>query len=416
MPKNKKKWIDNKNAETFRLVHRSQKDPLIADDTVGERVLQPIEKKNVEEHIKYGIYYDDDYNYLQHLRSVNEVSEFEAGERTIIRAPKGKANLPSTLFETGGVELNVGLLNQAASPGDMPELDEDIVAALEGDIEYTDELEDDFVLKANGGELPSSRPPEPVTVVSRSKPARDSESESYEGNSYFDSDTQEDSDEDKEMCGEMACNSAHSRIIDEQFERLCNDGELSEDEEEMAENLLEPDSHRMKELVDEYKRSTENPVLENDEIARRYAFASDSEGECESLDRISVECPTLKKAKWDCESVLSSYSNIYNRPTVIKEPTRRRLGNRNTGINAEQKQSVEAMDCESESAVNGIVGSTRRRREETADEKRERKKAVKEARAERRAEKKANKRAFAETRHKFVSQAADRSIRVVHIA
>jgi protein LTV1 len=38
----RRKFLDKKNAITFQLVHRSQHDPLIADDTVGERVLVPL--------------------------------------------------------------------------------------------------------------------------------------------------------------------------------------------------------------------------------------------------------------------------------------------------------------------------------------------------------------------------------------
>lgn len=43
MPKGKtKKFIDKKNSVTFHLVHRSQRDPLIADETAPQRVLVPI--------------------------------------------------------------------------------------------------------------------------------------------------------------------------------------------------------------------------------------------------------------------------------------------------------------------------------------------------------------------------------------
>uniref|UniRef100_A0A914S7U3 Uncharacterized protein n=1 Tax=Parascaris equorum TaxID=6256 RepID=A0A914S7U3_PAREQ len=111
--------------------------------------------------------------------------------------------------------------------GSTLELDEEIVAALEGDLDYADELEDDFVLKANGDE----------------------------------------SDEGEEM----TCNIASSRIIDEKFDHLCEEGEFCEDDEK-------------------------------DEVARRYAFIDDPDEECASLDRISMECPNAKKAKWDCDS------------------------------------------------------------------------------------------------------------------
>lgn len=38
-PKTKRKFIDKKNAVTFHLVHRSQKDPLITDETAPQHVL-----------------------------------------------------------------------------------------------------------------------------------------------------------------------------------------------------------------------------------------------------------------------------------------------------------------------------------------------------------------------------------------
>jgi len=78
MPKKKQKFIDKKKAVSFRLVHRSQRDPLAADDSAPQHVLQPLEapKLNPEERrkeqVKYGVYYDDDYDYMQHMRSIDE--------------------------------------------------------------------------------------------------------------------------------------------------------------------------------------------------------------------------------------------------------------------------------------------------------------------------------------------------------
>lgn len=40
-PKNKKKFIEKKNALTFHVVHRSQHDPLITDQTAPQHVLVP---------------------------------------------------------------------------------------------------------------------------------------------------------------------------------------------------------------------------------------------------------------------------------------------------------------------------------------------------------------------------------------
>lgn len=39
-----KKFIDKKNSVTFYLAHRSQKDPLIVDETAPQRVLVPLDQ------------------------------------------------------------------------------------------------------------------------------------------------------------------------------------------------------------------------------------------------------------------------------------------------------------------------------------------------------------------------------------
>ena len=118
----KKAFIDKKNAVTFHLVHRSQKDPLQADEDAPQRVLLPSARKapvsNIfslvflgfvfqeqlyfnettqnttcrcvfstifqkaadirkEEQRKFGVFFDDDYDYMQHLKDVDELNEVE---------------------------------------------------------------------------------------------------------------------------------------------------------------------------------------------------------------------------------------------------------------------------------------------------------------------------------------------------
>lgn len=176
-PKGKgKKFIDKKNSVTFHLVHRSQQDPLAADETAPQRVLVPAaetqaannkpEKKGTEvvkikeEEQKYGIFFDDDYNYLQHLRDANKLSvEWETVEdpqksrRDKNKEQSGpKINLPSSVFASD-VEEDVGLLNKAAPVSGLRlDVDPDIVAAMDEDFNYDDpdnQLEDNFLELAN---------------------------------------------------------------------------------------------------------------------------------------------------------------------------------------------------------------------------------------------------------------------------
>jgi protein LTV1 len=174
--KKTRKFIDKKNSVTFRLVHRSQRDPLVADETAPQRVLVPVagnervantqtdknektaidNKKRKEEQQKYGIYFDDNYDYLQHLKDVNTSScEWIRVENAISKEDKQndtKINLPSSVFASN-VEEKVGMLNKAAPiTGPQLHLDPDVVAAMDDDFDYDDpenQLEDDFMKLAN---------------------------------------------------------------------------------------------------------------------------------------------------------------------------------------------------------------------------------------------------------------------------
>lgn len=138
----KKPFIKKGEGVKFFLVHRSQKDPLYLADNLGEHVLVPAnpeqadesiveavnnaasngklgsklkepKEKRIEEQQKYGIYYEDNYDYLQHLKEVNINDDEESKEDQAVKVgsvliktdafneekqPKSKLLLPSTVF------------------------------------------------------------------------------------------------------------------------------------------------------------------------------------------------------------------------------------------------------------------------------------------------------------------------------
>ena len=116
----KKKYIDPKNerTKTFAIIHRSQKDPLAADDEAPQRLLQVIresvpdgddnnkeskqetrklKKDQKEEERQFGVFYDDEYNYMQHLKD-REVQEKDWSEmdQFLLEAPKGTKSSDQT--------------------------------------------------------------------------------------------------------------------------------------------------------------------------------------------------------------------------------------------------------------------------------------------------------------------------------
>lgn len=131
----KRPFIDKKKAITFRLVNRSQQDPLIADDKAPQHVLVPVPsskpgpstskspdeqlppEKRRKEQQQFGIFYDDDYNYLQHLREPGRDQEVfweEVPHKHADEKSKAKLQLPSSVFASE-FEENEGMLNKAVS-------------------------------------------------------------------------------------------------------------------------------------------------------------------------------------------------------------------------------------------------------------------------------------------------------------
>ena len=110
----KKKFIDPKNeqTQTFAVIHRSQKDPLAADSDAPQRLLQPIpeskaeagvlanrsapghfstteagKKGNKDKEREFGIFYDDQYDYLQHMKTRDEFLSDNVLDEFTLEAP-----------------------------------------------------------------------------------------------------------------------------------------------------------------------------------------------------------------------------------------------------------------------------------------------------------------------------------------
>lgn len=419
MPGKKKKFIDKKSAVTFHLVHRSQRDPLQADEESSKHVLLPVEKREPsaeqkrEELQKYGIFFDDEYDYLQHLKDVNEVYELE--EHVPRENKNVKINLPSSVFATD-LEKGVGLLNEAVPiRGPRPDWDPDIVAALDDDFDYNDpenQLEDDFISMANTGEGPRFE-------------------EGYEGNGSddgFDSDECEFSDDDfgsddrekmfmdEETKSRFTNYSMSSSVIkrndgltllDDRFEKLYEqyeDTEIGALDNEDVDGYVGQGSHMLDTILEDFEKQQENNrrtlhAVMDDERPDDLGIEVKSDEESDSggdLVPMVIEKP---KEKWDCESILSTYSNLYNHPKLIEEPGKDKIKLTSRlmipeGVLDQPGLTRKQIEQEMRESRRADKASTYRPKNETAEERKQRKQATKQERKERRVEKKANKEAF----------------------
>ncbi|CDW59675.1 protein LTV1 [Trichuris trichiura] len=438
----KRRFIDKKKAIRFRLAVRSQKDPLIAS-TAPENVLVPessswkkekelTKEERLAEQAKYGIYFeDDDYDYLQHLKDANElepVSIFEEHYRIfstgqVVEAGKTVV-VPSTLLGSQGVQLKVGLLNQAApQSGPHPELDPDIVAALDDDgFDFTNPencLEDDFVIKANA----------PLETSERGT----AENRYLEQNFSMDEDVQLFDDRRSRFSGISSLTSSTMRrseglqLLDQRFEKVefCQEYNfvpssflpgkatrvqcilfkvLEEYEDDLnnedcfgaAAGTLEPKSDRLRLLVKEY--NTDDVKYKEDEIeddSERLDFKNKTLLLASTepvFEKVEIK-PT--KAAFDCESVISLNSSFYNQPTVIDVPVRKRKLSKSSCLPLESVEFPNRRNSESSTACSEcsqpysyLVASNVRQKNETPEERRLRKKLFKQECRERRMRKK----------------------------
>jgi len=133
----------------------------------------------------------------------------------------------------------------------------------------------------------------------------------------------------------------------------------------------------------------------------RLSVEDDDKEEHEDDDIYAVTEEKGKRERWDVETVLTTYTNLENHPRLIKAREERKvpkiLLDPKSGFPlVEGKSTARSNDSKSSPGKDVAVPrvTTRRPREETADERRERKRGVKAERQTRRAEKKEKKEQF----------------------
>ena len=511
----KKPFIEKNEGIKFYLVHRSQKDPMFLDESLGEHVLVPADpdtnqklveavnglqisgtkrteteieetkRKRLEEQQKFGIYFDDNYNYLQHLKEVDheeDIAELdkpdmlrvgsvmiknERGQQDEphVDAEKKKLQLPSSVFASK-FEEDVGYFNQAA-PDHDPKIhwDPDIVKILDEDpdIDFEDAdnlLDDDFFVKANCE-------PKPAPKFNKSVDEDDDEDDDEDEDEYGSDEAEQDYDNDSEsksvrefetkskfsnysMSSSVIRRNEKLRYLDDHFENIYSQydedqiGALDMEEidgyrgnDSVLESALEEFDNMIKKRVYEppvntrpklsvlKEESTGEGSDEEDETTD--TEDSDDKTECGSEDETerddeakkNYELVRLtkkrdKEDRFDCESIISTYSTLYNHPAVIKETSEKReiLLSKKTGLPlgvlTDKPKSKKEMDRIDHKITRILPEVPDRKPDETKEEKKARKQLVKEHRRERRVEKKINKLAFKEEEARQVSQMANK--------
>ncbi|CAG5122851.1 unnamed protein product, partial [Candidula unifasciata] len=431
--KKKKKFINKKQATTFRLIPGYHED-----EDAPPKVQDPEElDARKEEQRKYGIFYDDAYNYMKHLRSLDEQAtlvvtghvdkDFETQSTTSSRLPTFVEHFSTDATEEDDIDPEI-----LAALDDAPIVnitDEDNLDAIADEIF----LDDDFIEKA-GGAVPVAHHDEEEeeddgTDTDISDEEEDENTDEQEEGGSFVSDEDYTDEEDKlssaapsrgrgNVQDDIA--EAQTALILKNFEEglgfRCGT-QLSDDEEEMPtaedyENLkriIKEDHSKPISWSEFLDDKSEKPKID----ASRYLYEDEDEYEWK-------DAPAKKP--FDCVSILSLSSNTRNRPTDIIPPKSEDKRKHKKSEGSDETSSVSGINlrqlqAEMRASHKLDKAGTFRPKDETVDEKKSRKKAIKEERKERRQEKKANREVFAMENEKMKKETAalSKSVKSIQI-
>lgn len=475
----KKKFIDKKKAATFELCPRDTSDPLYSDAPGGDKIFLRVDQNPVningfaednsqfddapeegEEDLAYGYssfagsssnnplpadvrkeilelgYPDDGYNYLDHLREIKNTgggSNFYAnpkfeGEylpRDVKAYDASRVKVSGVVVDGDGGEddkLMYSVASKTVNVKVKKAIDPEVAALLEdsdgsefgSDVE---DLEEDFVVRANLAEegegcsgvsheeekvVEFARPPVAAENNSRVPRQIDELFDQLELNEYgseSDYDGEEEEDFKAQSVGDLIYEKPKDYELDEKY---MNPADL----------LKNSDSAKDKEELEYIIRRSvqygENLVNSNEDELVEVVEESSDESE-----------------KWDCETIVTTYSNLDNHPGLICDPERARKklsealakakslngGSRIITLQGKEKLPVEFLPGRraEQTSVKPKAEPVKRKThgQETKEEKKERKAAVKTEKREARKMKKETKELY-----RFETQRAQKAVAV----
>eukprot|EP00026_Physarum_polycephalum_P006666 Phypoly_transcript_06717.p1 GENE.Phypoly_transcript_06717~~Phypoly_transcript_06717.p1 ORF type:complete len:551 (+),score=146.95 Phypoly_transcript_06717:87-1739(+) len=390
----------------------------------GKRKTEDIE---LGEDLAFGS--DDDYDYSQHIR--------ESGRGVFV---------PADLDYTEKVlnSLNLGhkvkKLREMAGKQfmDIDEIeDKEVDEALFSSTTdyYTGTLDDDFVIQANGGapvdvketEIKKMRRSMGKMKIGHGGSARQLGADEFDADfdEFDDDDDDYDVDATKYIGQDLSGDVERKpRLIDEQFDHL-----LDQYEDANYGDYMDP---RDPDVIGQQEADVDDPIFQEYIIARRKlkgpahtpsTFNYDAEVDKENLKPIEQPeivpedededegenpleglYPEKKQEKWDCDTIISTYSNLENHPKLIVEPSNKIKLSKKTGMplgvlgtrgpqKGTHQDDQDSEESQDDSSVASNTGKARSK-DETPEQRKERKRLVKEEKKANREKKKLVKQAY----------------------
>ncbi|KAJ3272376.1 hypothetical protein HDV01_005559 [Terramyces sp. JEL0728] len=367
-------------------------------------------------------------------------------------------SIPSDVFASEN-EMEVGLMNQPANSIGM-QLDVDptireVFNALDDEEYVENDLDDDFFDAFHDGELPekykdielkSYEGYEHELYGDEDQEEWMKEFKKFQKQKEYESDDDFDSDGESALTPKNYARSKGARtattsfsmsssamfrnekltLLDDQFEKVLAEysddeiGELDGEDENVLGDIdafeQSLDNERLETMFDEFLENLQIIGQRRTLITRRPeealdAIRSELKEDAKQLvekysvveDEIAVDdsllrLPEPKKEQWDCESILSTSSNIYNRPKIIQEISKGvpkiKFRKGIPSVIPEKEEAPESEEEEEDGDYEDRVNKGVSRKGESKEEKKARKAAIKQERKGRRETKKATKSMF----------------------
>ncbi|CAG8464696.1 21832_t:CDS:2 [Dentiscutata erythropus] len=344
-------------------------------------------------------------------------------------------------------EMPIGLFSQSYIPDDIqgfqPDLDprlRETLEALDDDAYIENDLDDDFFSALNTEELPEEQDYEEEETEESNW---QTEFQKFQkSKKRVEKDIDEYSDDMRSrttgnysMSSSIMHRNDKLRLLDDQFEKIEKEYMEDDDDDSDIESTSSSQVRQdFSQILDEFLHKYEvggrkivpklgDTVQDQLETIRQELGqvclnekGSEMINKVNKTDKEYVEIesePLTKRQTWDCQSILSTYSNLENHPTLIREKPHEKLSTEkqdglstvertqeyNSDDDSKKFQENEKLDSERQVEIaedeNGQIRGIPRSKIESKEEKRQRKASVKAERRNRRLEKKSFKQAFA---------------------
>lgn len=442
----KKKFIDKKKSATFQLLSRDSSDPVYIEEPENDRVFVRVDnnhvlidgideghQSNYDDAPDYGDcegfrdsaplsdkirreilelgFPDDGYNYLTHLREIrntgggssyyenpkanfqllpHDVKAYDASRVRVSEASEDTT--PQTLYAVAEKTVNVRV--QKVVDPEIAQLLEDNNSEFGSDI---DDLEEDFVVIANHDETGHAYEQD---VLNESDTCISHEVQTKVASKSV-----------VEVVGGINEKPRSQRLLDQQFDML-ESQEYGSDSDDDYDEYVAEESISLAEKLNNVLKDHQDDDLELDEnykvpaeILRRCAEYAEKYEDEDGDDKevVILEESSDESEVWDCETIVSTYSNLDNHPGRIGAPgfTReKRLADNFPGFLKSDSDKIISLGGkgglpvdylphgkkESKEKVKVVAKTEQPKRkphgQESKEEKKERKAAVKEAKRE----------------------------------